>query len=373
MNMKSIDTRIMTAISSIALAVAVTGCDKDNEADSDAGNAPEVTKDGAVVSAPVKLAPAPEQPAAEQAPAAEVKELSKVVVTVNGKKLMRTELDKEMEMFTSSPQFASMQPAQAEMIRKQIETRIVDRFVNQTVLTAEADKEDIKVTDEEIEKAIKEIKERVPPNVTLEDALKERGMSMEEFRKNIATDLRIRTLIENQTASISNATDEAVSAFYNENKAKFNQPETTHARHILVKVEKDADEATKAAKKAEIEGYRKQLVDGTAKFEDLAGEHSDCPSGKRGGDLGTFGRGQMVPEFDTAAFEQEINAIGPVIETQFGYHIVQVIERTAAGERSLEDVKDEIAEQLTNKSKQEFVEKYIKELSDKAEITHGDK
>jgi peptidyl-prolyl cis-trans isomerase C len=285
----------------------------------------------------------------------------------------RTDLNKELDMIKKSPQFAAMQPAQAEMVLKQMESRIVDRFINQNILVAAAEKANIELKDADIDKAIGEIKERVPANVTLEDALKENGMSMKEFRKNLVSDLKIRKLFEKETAGITNITDEAVAKYYEDNKAQFNMPETTHARHILVKVDKNADEATKAAKKTEIEGYRKQLVDGTAKFEDLAAKHSDCPSGKRGGDLGTFGRGQMVPEFDKAAFEQEIDAIGPVIETSFGYHIIQVTERTKAGERALDDVKDEIKEHLTNKAKQDFVEGYIKSLRDKAEITYGDK
>jgi peptidyl-prolyl cis-trans isomerase C len=207
----------------------------------------------------------------------------------------------------------------------------------------------------------------------MEQIMEQREMKMDEFRKNITSDLRIRTLIEKQTEGITNATDEAVAAFYAENKAQFNTPESVQASHILVKFEKNADEATKAAKKAEIEGYRKDIIDGTNDFATVAAAHSDCPSGQKGGDLGSFGRGQMVPEFEKAAFEQEIGAVGPVIETQFGYHIIQVVKRTEGGERTLEDVKEELIEQLTNRSKQEAVEIYITKLRDAAEITHGDK
>ena len=310
MNIKKIDTRVLTTTAIIAIAFAGAGCDEDK-----ADKAPccPPAKVDAVVSEPVQLAPVP------------VEELSKVVVTVNDKELLRTEMMKELEMFTSSPQFASMPPEQIAMIRQQMQSRLVDRFVNQTILIAAADKANITTDDTKIDETIEEIKGTLPPNVTMEQIMEQRGMKMDEFRKNIASDLRIRTLIEKQTEGITNATDEAVAAFYAENNDQFKQPESVQASHILVKVEKDADEATKAAKKAEIEGYRQQIIAGTNTFEKIAGEHSDCPSGKKGGDLGTFGHGQMVPEFEKAAFEQEISAIGPVIETQFGYHIVKVI------------------------------------------------
>lgn len=106
----------------------------------------------------------------------------------------------------------------------------------------------------------------------------------------------------------------------------------------IVKVEKvskgdseDEVAAKKAAAKAKLEEIRQQLVDGKAEFAKMAEEHSSCPSGKRdGGSLGEFGRGQMVKPFEDAAFSQAVGAIGPVIETDFGYHIVKVTGKDEA-------------------------------------------
>ena len=90
---------------------------------------------------------------------------------------------------------------------------------------------------------------------------------------------------------------------------------TASARHILV-----ADEAACQKLKEEIEGG--------ADFAELAKEHSQCPSGARGGDLGTFGQGQMVPEFDTVVFNDELNTVHGPVKTQFGYHLLEVTSRT---------------------------------------------
>ena len=79
---------------------------------------------------------------------------------------------------------------------------------------------------------------------------------------------------------------------------------------------------SKEEAKSELEAIAAQVTDG-GDFAELAREHSDCPSGKQGGDLGPFGRGQMVPEFETAAFGMEVGATSDVFETDFGYHIVQ--------------------------------------------------
>ncbi len=90
---------------------------------------------------------------------------------------------------------------------------------------------------------------------------------------------------------------------------------TAAARHILV-----SDEAKCLELKSEIEG-------GTS-FADVAKEHSQCPSGARGGDLGTFGRGQMVPEFDTVVFNEALNTVHGPVKTQFGYHLLEITART---------------------------------------------
>ncbi len=348
-----------TAIAALIMIVAVSGCNKEEKTEtaegcSDCGN-PE---HASVASAPVQL------PAAAPLP--------DTIVTVNGKKLMRADVEKELAIMESSPQFAAIPPEQAQMFKQRAQSQMIDRFVNQEVLGAEANKQNITVTDEEIDATLEQIKGSLPPGQTLEQVMEERGLEMAKLRSDIVTDLKIRSLLEKQADAVPAATDEAIAAFYEAQKDQFNMPESAQARHILVKVDAGADDEAKAAKKAEIEGFRQQLIDGTAEFEKLASEHSACPSGKRGGDLGDFPRGQMVPEFDKAAFEQELNVVGPVIETQFGYHIVEVTGRTEAGQRPLEDVKDQIAQQLTGRGKQQAVQAYIASLREGAEIKYGD-
>ncbi len=90
---------------------------------------------------------------------------------------------------------------------------------------------------------------------------------------------------------------------------------TASARHILVKTEEECNTL-----KAQIEGGED--------FADLAKEHSQCPSGRQGGNLGSFSKGQMVPEFDTVVFNEPVGEVHGPIQTQFGYHLVEVLERS---------------------------------------------
>lgn len=354
----------MKSIRYAAMAVCVVvvgmtaGCKDTENAVVDAAM-PNAEMPNAEMTAPVSI------PTPAQAPDTKV-------VTVNGESLTRAELDKELDMITASPQFAAMPPEQAGAIRKQMESRVVDRYVSQKLLSAAAEAEKVDATDGEVDEFVTGIRGTLPEGVTLESIMEERSISMDKLRQDVGADIKIRKLLEARTKAVPSATDEQIKAYYDSNKEMFTQPESVKARHILVKTDETADEAVKAAAKAKLDGIRAKLVEGTVTFEAAATENSDCPSGKRGGDLGTFARGQMVPAFEEAAFSQEVNAIGPVIETPFGFHVVQVTEKLAAGERSIDQVREEISEQLTMQEKQTAVQDYIEALRAKAEIKYAD-
>ena len=121
-------------------------------------------------------------------------------------------------------------------------------------------------------------------------------------------------------------------------------------------------------KKEKIENVRKQLLNG-GNFAELARANSDCPSKEAGGDLNFIRRGQTVKPFEDAAFSQEKNVIGPVITTEYGYHIIQVLDRKPAKKIALEAaVKDKISAYLDKQKKSEAFEAVLKNLQQKAKI-----
>jgi peptidyl-prolyl cis-trans isomerase C len=143
------------------------------------------------------------------------------------------------------------------------------------------------------------------------------------MRENLVANAQLQKIEDDIKLS-----DEDLKKVYETNK---NQYEQVKARHILIAfkgspaAQEGKPELTEEQAKAKAEDLRKQIVAGTAKFEDLAQKESDdVGSGSRGGDLGEFNRGQMVPEFEKAAFEAKVGDITPVVRTQFGYHIIKV-------------------------------------------------
>ena len=294
---------------------------------------------------------------------------SRVIVEVNGTKLTQSEVDTMINRSLGSVKDKIPQD-QMEKAKENIRKQFVDNFITRTLLTQEADKQNIVVSDDEVKQAMSEVEAKVPQGMTLEAALKQSGMSMEEMRENIVFSLRVNKLFESQIKTDIKPSDEEIKKYYNDNKKKFDTPEKAHARHILIKSDDKDNEKIKGEKKSKIDALRKQLLEG-ADFEKLAKENSDCPSGKKGGDLGEFSRGRMVKPFEDAAFSQKVNEIGQVIQTKFGYHIIQVIEHNEAKQQTLVEVKDTIKQTLENQKKQEITKNYITGIKEKAKIVYG--
>jgi len=141
--------------------------------------------------------------------------------------------------------------------------------------------------------------------------------------------------------------DAEISEYYDLHKnSEFSREEQVAARHILIRVAKDADEATKKAARDKIDAIAKRLAAGE-NFEAVAKAESQDPgSAEKGGDLGYFGHGRMVPAFEKAAFALEPGKISDVVESDFGFHILQVYDKKPAGVAPLEEVKDEIRKDI---------------------------
>lgn len=148
-------------------------------------------------------------------------------------------------------------------------------------------------------------------------------------------------------------TDEDAQAYYDANKEKFQKPETVSAKHILMDTEDT------------LETIKKDIENGVITFEDAAKENSTCPSGQKGGDLGEFGRGQMVKEFEDAAFAAKIGEVVGPVKTQFGYHLIKVEKRSDAAIAPFTDVKENVKNTLLREKQQEAYNKTLAQLKEK--------
>ena len=187
----------------------------------------------------------------------------------------------------------------------------------------------------------------------LQDARRNLIEGEAEFRAELAR-LKERLLISyagNKVIAGVKVSEDDVKNYYEQNKEQFVKGESVNASHILVDSEEKALEILD------------DIKSGKTTFEDAARAHSSCPSGQNGGNLGSFTRGQMVAEFDKAVFEMEVGSISDSpVKTQFGYHLIKLIDKTEAEAASFDEVKGELSEMLLAEKRREAYEKKINQL-----------
>ncbi len=300
--------------------------------------------------------------------AQDAKPEDEVVATVDGTKIMLSEVQ-EMARTRFGMQLQAMPEEQRAMMMQQAQQMVLGDMISRTLLMNAAAEKKITASDEEVTERLEDLKKRLPPGVALEDYVKSAGMTVEKITSQIKEDVKVGKLLDEVTDSVAKPSDEEVKSFFDENEDQFKQGESVQASHILISTKGISDEAEVAKKKEMIEGLKKEIDGGEGKsFEELAKEHSACPSGKSGGDLGPFTRGQMVPEFDAAAFTQKVGEVSDPVKTQFGYHLIKVTNKTEAKAPNFDEIKDQLAERLEAQAKGKAVDTFIAGLRDSAKI-----
>lgn len=263
-----------------------------------------------------------------------------VVAKVNGVEIFQNEVDRTYDSL----------PMQLKATLTKIEA--LNYTIVREVYAQEANKEGVSVTQEEKDElmnATGKTKEEII------EVLEKEGLDWDYFNNEIETSIKIEKYLKERVLD-QEITEEEMQNFYNENKKLFVVQGEVQAKHILVDNEELAKEIII------------KLNEG-GDFSELAMEYSSCPSKHKGGDLGFFTRGKMVPEFEEAAFNLGIGEMTQKpVKTQFGYHIIVVEDRKEGSEKYFAEVKDQIEEHLQNTKKQEILSEMTKELMKAANI-----
>ena len=184
----------------------------------------------------------------------------------------------------------------------------------------------------------------------------DKGAEIEEKLKDLKKRLVVESFLKKKVETESQVSDADLQKFYEQNKEKFKTGEQIKASHILVKTEKEAKDV------------QAQIKAG-GNFEELAKKHSADSSAAKGGDLGWFGKGSMVPVFEKAALALKEGQVSDVVKSDFGFHIIKLTGKRAAGIRPLEEVKDQIKGAIMPTKQQEVFQKIKEELKKSAKIT----
>ncbi len=243
---------------------------------------------------------------------------NKILATVNGKDI--TQKDVEALLQSIGPQGA------AQFNSEEGKKQLLNELINQELIYLDALKN----------------------GVDKEEAF---VAELEQVKTNVLKQYALRNLLGNVTV-----TEGEIINYYNDNKEKFGKPESVAANHILVDNEEKAAEILK------------EINEGL-EFGEAAKKYSSCPSKDRGGELGDFTRGKMVPEFEDAAFKMNAGDVSDPIKTQFGYHLIKVTDKKEPEVSKFDEVRDQIYQLLVGKQQNELYLGKTNELKDNYEVT----
>lgn len=253
-----------------------------------------------------------------------------IAAVVGEEIILESEVDEEFYIYQVRTG-ASVPASEGERIRGEIVREMIDEML----LVAKAHRDSVFLTEgelsAEIDRRVSELRDRHGSDDALEAALATEGITLDELKEIYRDDIERRLLAEkvvrNEVHSKIDVTWGEVSDYYEENRDEVGSvPEAFRLAGILV-----SPKPSEFAKRAAIERMNaaRQRLEGGEAFEDVARELSDDASAARGGDLGTFGRGAMVPEFEEAAFALEPGEISGIVPSRFGFHIIRVTEVSA--------------------------------------------
>ena len=252
------------------------------------------------------------------------------LVTVNGVEITQTDVDSALMNATQGRFNQVPQDKQAEF-RKQV----LEQLIAKELVYSDAKKTGV-LKSKDFKDEYKKVQERI--------------------KKELAVQVWQKKQLDKVTVS-----NKELKKYYDTNKEEFNEKETVHARHILVKTEAEAKNIVKNLKSSKGEALK-------GKFIEEAKAKSTGPSGPKGGDLGYFAQGQMVPEFNDKVFSMKVGTLSEPVKTQFGYHVIYLEDKKAKKTLAFTEVKSFIEQRLKMEKFKVVMQSKMLELKNKAKI-----
>lgn len=304
-------------------------------------------------------------PGTPEAGAVDPATLPATVADVSGSKITREELARGVQ--TAQTKMARV----GQRVLPNLDTyrQVLDELVMDRVLQQEAKAAGIAASDAEVEAQLALIRSKLPTPDAYKQALAANGVSEERFKDSLARGIANQRYVDTKLVPAEKVSDEDLREYYDKNRPKFVNPEAVDLRLILVKVDAGAAPAERAKAKEKAEGLLKRIKGGED-FGQLAMEYSDDPVSKvHGGDVGWIPRGKTVPAFDKAAFAlAKPGDLSPVVESEYGFQLLQLIARRATSVLELDQVKGKIRQMLQNRRAFDALRQRIASQREKGKI-----
>ena len=290
-------------------------------------------------------------------------ELPDVVARVDAHSITRDELERAVRS-------AEIRAGQAlpTTFRDSVYRAVLDRLVAFHLLLQESERRRIAVDDATVDARIETIRSDFPNDEAFEARLDSWNTSLPVLRDEARRDLLVERVLESAVFADIEIETDTVRAFYEQHPAQFTERGGVRARHILIAASPDAAAPDRADARERARRLRAEAADG-ADFADLARQHSDDPaSAAEGGDLGLVVEGRTAPAFEAALFALEPGALSEVVETPFGFHVIQMVERRDDRVLPFEEARGPIRELLLQQEQQARTAAFIDELKARHDV-----
>lgn len=320
---------------------------------------------------------------------------AQTIIKVNDTRISQAQFDELMDREANSNSMKNMniniKDPNNTFIYNLVKSRLVNELVLKALLDEEIKKRNIKVTKADMDEAIKVVVDKVGSKEQLDKILKHNGISAADFKKDLKEQVKMKKLADS-LGSVE-VSDAELKDYYKKNIDKFKYPDKVRASHILIAVNPEelmevvkSDSKNKGldetqlkakvgeqimAKEAKAKELAAKVKQDPSTFAQLAKENSDdTVSAEKGGDLGFFAKKEMVPEFANAAFAAKPNTVVGPVQSQYGYHVILVTDRLAAGQEPFEKVKSNLKEFMVNQKQLENLDKLVESLKKNSKIEY---
>lgn len=346
----------------LALALALAGLVACGPA-SDAQDSQAAPPAGQTTAPPPPAATGPQVAplAAAETPAIPADKIPAVVATVNGQEIKKEDLLAQIRGVQGPG-------SSTDQVNPTMAKQVLEALIARSLLRQEAQAQGLTVTDEEVKQQIDQLRGQFPTPEAFSQALATEGMTEQDLGQKAKHEFLIQKFVETKIAPKVAVSDEAAKTFYDQNPERMKTPERLHLRHILVAVDANAAAEAKQTAKTKAEGVLAKVKAGED-FAALAKEHSDDPGSKpNGGDLSWVAQGNTVPPFEQAAWALKDGEVSAVVETRFGYHVIQRLASQPAGVVPFDQVKDRIRAFLQQRDTQHAVQAEVQALRAKGKV-----
>lgn len=287
-------------------------------------------------------------------------------ITVNGTPISQFDFINAMQTYAME-MFRKTADQLDEKEVEQVQGLAVEQIIARELIFQAALADGVVANDEQIKAEADKVMANFPSEQEFYATLEKAGIDQDSYYRMLRQDLSVKMMTDKKLADAPEPSASEVEEFYNAHPDKMRKPPQVRASHILIKATDDNREEAQQ----KVEALKEQVTADAEAFGQLAKQHSACPSKEKGGDLGFFGPGSMVKEFDQAAFALQPGELSDVVETPFGYHFILVTDRQAEQSLSLEEVGPQIASFIKDQQAAHRLQSWVEEMKGSAKIEFG--